>query len=289
MPEVGSDIPLRARLLLSHAATQMVANRSGSDVLHIKGEALDPEVRWLNRLSTDVDVLVRPAHVGRFLAALMASGWHQESGFAAGSAFEHSATLSHEFWGYLDVHRIYPGLDKSPEDAFERLWSGRGTWVGAGVRCAVPDLAAQRLVLLLHAGRSSPSDRSDRDVAIAWTDLPPELQTEVRDLAERTEAQVGLAAATGGLDAWVDDPRHDLWQVLSEGGTRIDEWRARIKAAGSRRAKLRLVLRAPLVNVEHLTIVRGARPTRGEIVVEFFARPARGVRQEWRRRRQRSR
>jgi hypothetical protein len=35
-----------------------------------------------------------------------------------------------------------------------------------------------------------------------------------------------------------------------------------------------------LVNVEHLTIVRGRPVTRREVVIEFFGRPLRGVREQ---------
>lgn len=285
MPDAGSDIPLPVRLQLAHAALQVVANRAGADLLHIKGEALDPAVRWPGRTSTDVDLLVRPEHVHQFLTALLTHGWVQVSSFAGGSAFEHSATLTHPAWGYADVHRTYPGLGRDAADSFEQLWGARQTWLSAGVACAVPDLAGQRLVLLLHAGRSARSTRGDQDVAIAWSDRSPQERHDVQDLARRVHAEVGLAAATGTLGDWVSHPDYQLWRVLSEGGTRIDEWRARVKAAPSVSAKARLVLRAPLVNVEHLTIVRGSRPSRREIVVEFFARPVRGLREEWARRR----
>lgn len=285
MPDAGNDIPLSVRLQLAHAALQVVANRVGSDLLHIKGEALEPRVRWEGRASTDVDVLVRPDHVAGYVDALLAAGWTQVSSFAGGSAFEHSATLTHSAWGYADVHRIYPGLGRDAGAAFEHLWAARQVWLSAGIPCPVPDLTGQRLVLLLHAGRSPRSSRTDRDIAVAWADLLPEEQDEVRALAQRVHAQVGLAAATGTLDEWMDDPQYDLWNVVSTGGTRIDEWRARVKAAPTLRAKARLVARAPLVNAEHLTIVRGAPPSRWDVVVEFFARPVRGLREEWARRR----
>lgn len=209
------------------------------------------------------------------------------AGFAASSAFEHSATFAHPFWGYADVHRRYPGFTVPETEAFDELWRPRRQSCFAGIGCSVPDLVGQRLVVLLHAARSSRSSRTEADIARAWTDLSPDARSEVERLVDRLGAQVALAAATGTLDEWIGDPRHDLWQVVSDGGTRVDEWRARIRAAPSLRAKARLVLRAPLVNVEHLTMVRGSRPTGWEVFVEFFARPLRGLREE--RQRQRSR
>jgi hypothetical protein len=91
---------------------------------------------------------------------------------------------------------------------------------------------------------------------------------------------VGFAAGVGGLDVYGDRRDHDLWQVVSSGGTRVEEWRARIKAARSRRAALTLALRAPLVNTEHLAMVFGRPPSSREVAVEFFARPVRGVREQ---------
>lgn len=280
-------VPMRARLQLAHGALQVVAQRVGVEMLHIKGEALDADVRWPGRESTDADILVRPRQVATLLHALTSSGWTQVAGFASSSVFEHSATLTHPVWGYADVHRRYPGFTVSDDDGFDELWRARQEWRCAGTSCAVPDLAGQRLVMLLHAGRSLVSTRRDSDIARAWTDASPQDKAQVTALVARVGAQVGFAAATGTLDGWAGDPQHDLWRVVSRGGTRVDEWQARIKAASSVRAKARLVLRASLVNVEHLTMIHGARPSRWEVVVEFFARPARGAREELRRLRSR--
>ena len=78
-------IPLVLRTRLAHATLQAVADDCGADILHIKGAAVDAflrparedsqagasaEERSLPRVSADADVLVRPAHLRRFLAAL---------------------------------------------------------------------------------------------------------------------------------------------------------------------------------------------------------------------------
>lgn len=277
-------IPTGVRLRLAHAAVQFMAEQAGVDLLHIKGEALDASVRRPGRTSTDVDVLVRPADVAALIRVLRDRDWELRGGFHASSAFEHSATLHHPVWGYLDVHRRYPGFTVEDGEAFDVLWRDRVPWQAAGRRCFVPDLPAQRLVLLLHSARSAGSMRALADTEQAWTTISPEAQAQVTALAERLGAQVALAAATGSLSAWRDDPAHDLWRVLSTGGTRLDEWRARVHAAPTVRSKAALLGRATLVNVEHLSMVRGRPPSRREIVVEFFARPWRGLREELRRR-----
>ncbi|GAA6527720.1 nucleotidyltransferase family protein [Intrasporangium sp. DVR] len=280
-----TTIPTAVRLRLGHAAVQVVADRIGADVLHIKGESLDPTVRRRGRSASDVDVLVHPGHVVDLLLALRAAGWELLNDFPSSSAFEHSATLRHTAWGHLDVHRSFPGFTARPETVFSVLWGTRHTWQSAGRTCSVPEPTAQRLILLLHAARSRGSHRGRQDIAHTWTDAAPDVRGDVDELARRLGAEVGLAAATGRLDQWRQHPDHDLWRVASAGGTRIDEWRARVKAAPTARGKLRLVGRAALVNVEHLAMIRGRPPTRREVVAEFFARPARGIREELTRRR----
>ena len=92
-----------------------------------------PGLRSHVRAGTDVDVIVRPSGVDALMATLAEHGWRVETTFDAGSAFDHAANLFHESWGLLDVHRHYPGMDRDPAHAFDRLW-GR-PWVRpAGAR-----------------------------------------------------------------------------------------------------------------------------------------------------------
>ena len=65
---------------------------------------------------------------------------------------------------------------------------------------------------------------------------------------------------------------------------RVEEWRARVKAQTTLTGKALTVLRAPLVNTEHLANTRGHRPSVGEVVVEFLDRGRRGAREVWRNR-----
>jgi hypothetical protein len=284
--EETTPIPTRHRLTFGHAAVQNVAARHGVDILHIKGESLDQTIVWPGRRSTDSDVLVRPEQSDRLLAALRQSGWALVGGFGSSSAFEHSATLRHTHWGHLDVHRLYPGFARPAPEVFQRLWTGRHEWLAAGVPCPVPEVAAQRVILILHAARAGASARARADIDAAWTSAAASEREQVTALVHELSGEVAFAAAVGGLEAYRSDPSHDLWRVVSSGGTRLEEWRARVKATPTLSGKARLVLRAPLVNVDHLTALRGSPPTKAEIVAEFFARPLRGVREELRRRRQ---
>jgi hypothetical protein len=275
-------VPLRVRVAVAHAAVQQVADRAGIEVLHIKGPALDPELAFEGREGTDADVLVRRSQAGAFVAALGRSGWQVRSRFENSSAFEHSATLWHELWGYVDVHRHFPGIEIPPDDAFERMWRRREARDIAGFACAVPDVATQALVLVLHAARSGGSLRARWDVRVAWESAPEERRAAVRALVGELDAGLAFAAATGGLEAYRGRRGYELWRLSSGGGTRLAEWRARVRAAPTRREALRLGARSMMVNRDHLAMVRGHEPSTREVVVEFFARPARGLAESWR-------
>ncbi len=260
-----------------------MCDRAGFDILHVKGLALDPSLRFPGRDANDVDVLCRPRHVRPLLEALHAHGWRRVTGFAASSSFAHALTLRHPWWGYLDLHRLVPGIGLDPDLAFEALWAGRETVDLAGVSCPVPDRATQALVLLLHAARSHGSPRARRDVRQAWDEAPPAQRAAIRDRADRLQAGIALAAVIGELESFRDHPEHDLWAVLSQGGSRLQEWRARLRAARGLVAKTLVVLASTRVDPDHLGVVLGRRPTAGDLAVEFVARPVRGLSEELRR------
>src|SRR6478736_287123 len=113
-------VPLEVRLRFGRAAVQVVADRIGVDVLHIKGDAVDPSLR-ATRTGTDVDILVRPADVSRVDRAIRREGWVLYSTFMYGSPFGHAQTYLHDSWGYLDLHRAFPGIRLDPAAAFDIL------------------------------------------------------------------------------------------------------------------------------------------------------------------------
>lgn len=263
-----TQVDLGVRIELAHAALQFLADRAGVDLLHIKGIAFDE--RWRSRVSggSDADVLVRPSHVGRFLAELEPAGWRRRSRFHTGSAFEHAQTYWHDHLGYADVHRFFPGIS-ADDEAFDVLWADRQVRQLASYPCTAPNEAAQALIHALNDARNHPGTGA-RDSLRQLRDWPG--TPEVEALVPRLRAQVGWAAARNRLDEVRDHPEHDLWQVTTQGAGRVAEWRARVKAQRRFRDKVVLVLRAPLVNVEHLTNTRGQTPTRVEIAREFVRR-----------------
>lgn len=281
----SQDIPVLLRVRLAHAVVQAIADECGADLLHIKGPAVDasllapaagdrPQVRY----STDADILVRPAHVRPMMAGLERHGWDVAARFATGSIFEHAATLWHQYLGYVDVHRHYPGITIDPDAAFERLWAAREVRAIGGRPCAVPSVPAQRLLLVLHAARSN-GGANRPDVRQAWESATSEQQDEVRALVHELAAQVGFAAGTGHLDDFADDPSYELWAGFAGDTVRdpVKEWRARFKAADSPLQALRIVGRSLLVNTDHLAMRLGHRPSAAELTGEYVRRAGLGL------------
>lgn len=279
MNESQVSVPLSVRVRLGHAAVQRLADEARVELLHIKGYAVDPELREPPR-GTDIDVMVRPAHISVLDRALREHGWRLYTTFEYGSPFGHAQTYLHDVWGYIDIHRFFPGVRVEPALAFDRLWTDHGTVVVAGIPCAAPSIPAQALILILNSARAGTGRQRDLDVA--WSGASEARRSEIEALAAELDAHVAFAAAVGGLERYRGERDYRLWKVASTGGTRSEEWWARVRAAPSLVEALRVVAHAPLVNVGHLAHRLGRDPTRLEIVVEFFARPARAV-GEWRR------
>ena len=103
-------VPLAVRLLLGRAAVQVIASDAGADLLHIKGNAVDTSLRAREAPGTDIDVMARPTHVPRLHDELLRHGWVVYSSFRYGSPFGHAQTYRHPDWGYLDLHRMFPGI-----------------------------------------------------------------------------------------------------------------------------------------------------------------------------------
>lgn len=253
--------PIAARVHLAHAIVQKLADDNAIDLLHLKGPAVLPGLRAEGRHSSDVDVLVRPSHLARLAAALESVGWEKRTDFATGSVFAHAANWWHDDWGWVDVHVHWPGVMVDAEQAFDVLSRTRQVLPIAHRDCSVPDRTAQRLILVLHSARSGGTS----DVDHAWVAAEPEEQDAVRALAAELDAEVALAAGIGELELHRDHPTYKLWRHFADGGSRSDEWRARMAAATGLRAKARLATAALRVNRDHLGMELGRPPTREEV------------------------
>ena len=270
-------MPLSVRLHFGRAAVQTIANRSGIDLLHIKGDAVDPSVRPFASAGSDVDVMVRPDQVDTFDGVLRQNEWRIYSTFELGSPFGHAQTYHHPLWGYLDVHRLFPGINLPPADAFARLWEERSSLEFAGVSCPVPSTAAQAAILVLNAARAGAGE--SRDVRRLWTDASSDQLALLEAEIDALDARLACDAALGGLESHKGEREYALWRAVSQGGTRGEEWWGRLLAQPTLAGRLNIIVRAPLVNAEHLGHQLGHAPSALEILREFFARPLRGVRE----------
>jgi hypothetical protein len=273
--DLSAAVPSVVRLHFGRAAVQTIADRAHIDLLHIKGDAVEPPVRPIASPGSDVDVMVHPADVAALDSELQRLGWRVYSTFTGGSPFGHAQTYLHEMWGYLDLHRCFPGIGLDPGVAFDRLWVTRRAVGVAGVTCPVPSLPNQALILILNAARA----RRPIDLDGSWHNASPELRREVEREVEALDARLAFDAAFGRLDAHRAAREYRLWKAVTQGGGRVEEWWGRLLAAPTLRARVGIVLRAPLVNRAHLEHRLGHPPTRSDVVREFVDRPLRGLRE----------
>ena len=253
-------MPVPARVHLAHALVQKLADDHGIDLLHLKGPAVLPGLRAEGRQSSDVDVLVRPSHLFRLVKALESVGWQQRTDFATGSVFAHAANWWHDDWGWVDVHVNWPGVTVEAEQAYDVLARDSQPHPIAHRDCPVPGRNAQRMILVLHAARSGGLTDDH-----AWADASPDEQSDIRALAAELGAEVALAAGIGELELHRGAPTYALWHHFVHGGSRFDEWRARMAAAPDARAKAGLLTSALRVNRDHLRMELGRPPTPREV------------------------
>ena len=284
-------IPLVLRTRLAHATLQAVAEDCGADILHIKGASVDAsllparkdalagasvEERALTRVSADADVLIRPSHLRRFLAALKQYGWQGRTSLYSGGAVEHSVDWWHPELGNADIHVRFPGIRLPADRAFELLWSERRSQDIAHRPCSVPSLDAQRLILLLHAARNGGA--KSPDVAQTWTAATTVEQARVRSLAAKVHAEVALAGATGNLGEYADRREYDLWRLLALPDADVfDLWVAIVKAAPTNSDRARAVVYALRVKSDRLGLALQRRATLIEVLGAHGDRLLRGA------------
>lgn len=264
------------RIKLGHAALQSLADQAEVDLIHIKGYATEDGLYPPLRTSSDADVLVRPRHVARFVEAIRNRGWEEVASFESGSAFHHAATYRHDWWGPVDVHRLFPGLQEDPDTAFERLWEDRQTAQIAHFPCTVLSHLDQVLFVLLHTVRDG--SRGNHDSAHLHKILSEKDFERLSQRAKELRAEIGFAAWRGTLDEYRGHPDYLLWKYMMDGGSRLTEWRARLAAERTLRGKATTLGRAFLVNTDHLAMKLGHAPTRGEITKQWFVRLGLGSR-----------
>ena len=230
MSESQVSVPLPVRLRFGHAALQHVADAIAVDVLHIKGAAVDPTLRPPELYGTDVDVIVRPDQFPRLDRELRRHGWRVYTTFASGSPFGHAQTLHARGVG---VRRRAPVLPRHPPRARCRVRSAVARSPrGADRRPRMPRAERAGPVAPAHPQRRPCRRRQrPRPRGGAGPTRRHDRRREIEALAVDLDAPVAFAAATGGLERYRDERDYRLWKVITEGGTRSAEWRARIRAA----------------------------------------------------------
>ncbi|WP_185173384.1 nucleotidyltransferase family protein [Rothia nasimurium] len=269
-PTQVQDVPLPIRIQLSHAYFQHLANRLRVDVLHVKGYAFADDVYRPGRSSTDVDLLVRPEHLDRFIEGALADGWRVLTHFETGSIFEHAMTLYHGSWGLVDIHRYFPGIGDAQGSAFETLWQQRRTREIAHYPCYLPSLTDSRIFVVVHGARSE--NEYNADIEYLRKTLSPAEWQEMRDRLPALGAELAFAAALHELDGFTDHPDYLLWKSVSEKTSTYIRWKARFMHAKGFRAKMRVVFSIVLVNKDHLAMELGHPPTKEEVRQKFFSR-----------------
>lgn len=266
-----TSAPLPARIRLSHAYFQRLANLNAIDLLHVKGYAFGEEVYRPGRYSTDVDLLARPAHISRFLYLLEQEGWRSLTSFKSGSIFEHATTLYHPSWGLTDIHLYFPGLSlKNHEAAFSRLWDQKRTKEVAHFSCFVPSLVDCRNIVVIHGARSSAQVHPD--VQYLQEQLSRAEWDEMRRRIIEFDAEIAFDAALGQVERHSSHPDYLVWKTMQNTQVTPLQWWARIKRAEGIRSKLRIIMQIIFVNEDHLAMQLGHKPSAQEIRESFFKR-----------------
>lgn len=266
----GLQVPLQARIMLSHAHLQHLAQEADLDILHIKGYIFGSDTYPRDRASTDVDVLVRPQHLEAFIEATRQAGWKAVTSFASGSDFHHAMTIYHPVWGLADIHRSFPGLGLGTAQAFEALWSQRRLKKMGGFPCQTTSLVDSWLLVYIHSARSTLDFKPD--VRYLNSLLSSRQREAVAQRVEQLGAELAYAAALGTLDRYSDHPDYLFWKAASEPTTEVTRWYARVKNAPTFTEKLRTFLDIIFVNRDHLAMKLGHEPSAQEVCQHFFSR-----------------
>ena len=225
---VAELTPARDSWMLLAAAVGTVFERAGIDYLVIKGAVADIRGVRREKVSADLDVLVRPADIDRAGAALRGWGWEGAPAMAGTEEVAgHAFTFIHPRWPLaVDLHRRFPGFTEGADRAFATLWDGRTPIVVAGALCDAPAKAGTLVIEGLNSLRSAvsePGRASELDhLRSVIAGLPGGERDELVSLADRAGAAFALhpllsadGAASGRPPANTDELE---WVLRGEGG-----------------------------------------------------------------------
>lgn len=263
---------------MTHGMMSVLARENGVDLLHIKGHAAPEDFYREGRPSSDADVLVRPHQASEFVRVLNNNGWKTVTSFNSGSIFQHAAALWHKTWGYVDVHRSFPGFSIPDEIAFEALWSSRNSKTIANQPCYVPDRLDHALIILVHSSRDPSRGRTDADFVInALSKNLTNLNQRVQEFGAHTPYAIATAQ-TGGVESVKENSDYRLWSALAHGDDRLELLKGRLEAADGLLAKAKVLLGSFIVNRDHLEMRLERSPKLQDYVAEMLARTSETLR-----------
>lgn len=215
-------LPTTAALELAHALVARLLEEESLDALVVKGIA-NVHHGLRSAGGTDVDLLIRPTHGPRLVAALAARGWVVRP-IAEGQSRlmpYHAISMIHPTWPCdIDIHAYFPGCFADPEVTFEALHARRESTVVADVVVPITDKVSSLLILLLNglrSGRSGPrSGTASAHLALADSGT----RASLLDLAATTRSVSLIAPLVGDAPVM---PANDLtedeltrWRLWSE-------------------------------------------------------------------------
>ena len=235
------DVSPAEYLTLACAACQEVARRSNVDALFVKGVAAQRQFPLRTRAGSDVDVLVRPDHVSRYVDALQQAGWVLMRESSELDLSNHAIVLEHAVFACtVDVHRNFPGFEADAGEVFDEMWRGREALDVAGRQCDAPSRIHHGALLIVNAARTAGSVEA-RQVWQGWSEQ------------ERSSARVAIAGFMGESAAATQLPQEfqggdtaRYWQVVADRPTGTAMWLARLWDTPTWGARLRLLGHAAL-------------------------------------------
>lgn len=156
-----TELTISEAVILLHAQLAFLAQENGLRCLFIKGPAVFAQGLREPRQSSDVDIWLEQEVIGNLASVLYKLGWKNRPTDPHASPFSsHSLTLYSPNWPCdIDIHSRIPGMEASPQEAFESVWLGRENHIMAGISLSIPSTEASRLILALHSLRSKESPR----------------------------------------------------------------------------------------------------------------------------------
>jgi hypothetical protein len=233
-PQVA--ISQSAAISLAHALAADIAESLGMDYLVIKGIGGQLHGLQVERVPSDVDVLVRPTDFDELGRALIERGWRQRPADADTLAFpRHSASFFHPSWPCdIDVHFRFPGFEADATSVFNALWEQRDPFSVAGRWIARPGREASLIILALHYLRSIWVERHSNEYA--------ELLAHAQSMS--AEDLVAMARALGALACMRPFLVAAFGEVTSDWGTTSAEWELRTRLASPNARRVATFLRA---------------------------------------------